>query len=166
MDWSRPSLSSSRLPVCRLVQFDLPMRLERTEPYCKPGSSGVVESLLGSTLPDTISRGKTLAILHDYKLACMLQCIQSSDLLSGRCQTPGGMRKVVGDRWWAVGGWWYRVAKILMSVEIIVWTDASAWPQCPDFTLPYGHGVYNWKLRFCWKGRQLDIWESRSHTQI
>jgi len=32
--------------------------------------------------------------------------------------------------------------------------------------MPHGHGVDNCSLRFCRKGRQLDIGESRSPTQI
>jgi len=45
MDRSRPSPSSPRLPVCGPVQSDFPIRPDRTEPYCGPGSSGLVESL-------------------------------------------------------------------------------------------------------------------------
>jgi len=32
--------------------------------------------------------------------------------------------------------------------------------------MPHGHGVDNCSLRFCKKGRQLDLGESRSPTQI
>jgi hypothetical protein len=32
--------------------------------------------------------------------------------------------------------------------------------------MPHGHGVDNCSLRFCRKGRQLDLGESRSRTQI
>jgi hypothetical protein len=32
--------------------------------------------------------------------------------------------------------------------------------------MPHGHGVDNCGLRFCRKGRQLDLGESRSPTQI
>jgi len=32
--------------------------------------------------------------------------------------------------------------------------------------MPHGHGVDNCSLRFCRKGRQLDLGESRSPTQI
>jgi len=32
--------------------------------------------------------------------------------------------------------------------------------------MPRGHGVDNCSLRFCRKGRQLDVGESRSPTQI
>jgi hypothetical protein len=32
--------------------------------------------------------------------------------------------------------------------------------------MPYGHGVDNCSLSFCRKGRQLDLGESRSPTQI
>jgi len=32
--------------------------------------------------------------------------------------------------------------------------------------MPYGHGDYNCRLRFCRKGTQLDIGETRSQTQI
>ena len=32
--------------------------------------------------------------------------------------------------------------------------------------MPHGNGVYNCSLRFCRNGRQLDLGESRSPTQI
>jgi len=32
--------------------------------------------------------------------------------------------------------------------------------------MPHGHGVDNCSLKFCRKGRQLDLGESRSPTQI
>jgi hypothetical protein len=32
--------------------------------------------------------------------------------------------------------------------------------------MPHSHGVYNCSLRFCRKGRQLELGESRSPTQI
>jgi hypothetical protein len=32
--------------------------------------------------------------------------------------------------------------------------------------IPQGHGVDNCSLPFCWKGRQLNLGESRSLTQI
>jgi len=32
--------------------------------------------------------------------------------------------------------------------------------------MPHGHGVDNYSLRFCRNGRQLDLGESRSPTQI
>jgi len=50
MDRSRPSPSSPRLPVCGLVQSDLPIRPDWTEPYRGPGSSGLVESLVPRSL--------------------------------------------------------------------------------------------------------------------
>ena len=45
MDWSRPSPSSPRLPGWGSVQSDLPVGPDRTEPYPRPGPSGLVESL-------------------------------------------------------------------------------------------------------------------------
>jgi len=46
MDRSRPSPSSPRLPVWGSVQSDLPVGPDRTEPYPRPGPSGLVESLM------------------------------------------------------------------------------------------------------------------------
>jgi len=48
-------------------------------------------SLLGSTLPSTLSRGKTLPISLDYMLTCTLLHARSRDLLSFRSQAPGGV---------------------------------------------------------------------------
>jgi hypothetical protein len=39
-------------------------------------------------------------------------------------------------------------------------------PPRRDLTMPHGHDVDNCSLRFCRKGRQLDLGESRSPTQI
>ncbi|KAF8542361.1 hypothetical protein BDD12DRAFT_876683 [Trichophaea hybrida] len=46
LDWSRPSPSSPRLPVCSPVQSDPHVGLDRTEPYPRPGSFGLMESLM------------------------------------------------------------------------------------------------------------------------
>jgi len=47
-------------------------------------------SLLGSSLPSTLSRGKTLPISLDYIVTCTLLHARSRDLLSCRSQAPGG----------------------------------------------------------------------------
>jgi len=41
-----------------------------------------------------------------------------------------------------------------------------AWPMRRDLTMPHVHGVDNCSLRFCSKGRQLDLGESRSPSRI
>jgi len=90
---------------------------------------------------------------------CMLLCARSRDLLNCRRQAPGGMRLVVGD-------WRRMVAEIMTSVDIIVWTLSLARPPRPNLTMSHGHGVDNCSLRFCRKGRQFDLAESTSPTQI
>ena len=98
-------------------------------------------SLLGSTLPSTLSRGKTLPISLDNMLLCMLLRARSRDLLSCRRQAPGGARQVAygglcweGGVWsvacgvWRVacgrrrvaGGGRRMVAEIVTSVDILV----------------------------------------------
>jgi hypothetical protein len=57
-------------------------------------------------------------------------------------------------------------ADIMTSVDIIVGTLYFAQPPRRDLTMPHGHGVDNCSLRFYKKGRQLDLGESRSLTQI
>jgi len=57
-------------------------------------------------------------------------------------------------------------AKIIMSVDIIVWTLSLARQLRRDLTMPHGHGGDNCSLGFCRKARQLDRGESRSPTQI
>jgi len=116
-------------------------------------------SLLGSTLPSTLSRGKTLPISLDYMLPCMLLGARSRDLLSCRRQAPGG-------GWRVAGGGWRIVADIMTLVDIIVWTLSLACPPRRDLTMPHRHGVDNCRLRFCRKRRHLDLGESRSRTQI
>jgi len=44
-DWSRPSPSSPRLPVLGSLLSDLTVGPDCTEPYLRPGPSGLVESL-------------------------------------------------------------------------------------------------------------------------
>jgi len=73
----------------------------------------VTPSLLGSTLPSSLSRGKTLPISFDYMLRCMLPGAQSRDLLSCRSQASGG-------GWQVADGAWRMVAEIMTSVDIIV----------------------------------------------
>jgi len=61
--------------------------------------------VIGSTLPNTLSRGKTLPISLDYMLPCMLLRARSRDLLSCRRQAPGGVKLVVyGGQCLAGGG--------------------------------------------------------------
>ena len=64
-----------------------------------------------------------------------------------------------------VGGGW-RPAEIMMSVYIIVLILSLARPLRRNLTMPHNHGVDNCSLRFCRNGRQLDLGESRSPTQI
>jgi len=116
-------------------------------------------SLLGSTFPSTLSRGKTLPISFDYMLPCMLPGARSTDLLSCRSQAPGG-------GWRVADGAWRMVDEIMTSVDIIVWTSSLACPPWQDLTMPHGHGVDNCSLRFRMKGRQFELGESRSPTQI
>jgi len=61
MDPSRPSPSSLRLPVCGPVQSDLPIRLDWTEPYRGPGSSGLVQSLVADIQHSRYSGRYTVA---------------------------------------------------------------------------------------------------------
>jgi hypothetical protein len=73
-------------------------------------------SLLGSTLPSTLSRGKTLPISLDYMLTCTLRHAWSRDLLSCsgqalggiscRRQAPGGVRQVAYGGQCLAGGIW------------------------------------------------------------
>jgi len=110
----------------------------------------------------------------------MLLHARSRDLLSCRRQAPGGVRLVAyggqclvgGGRRVACGVWRVpgarrrMLAEIITSVDIIVWTLSLARPPRQDLTMPHSHGVDNCRLRYCRKGRQLDLGESRSPTQI
>jgi hypothetical protein len=98
------------------LEGTLPSTLSSTLPI----ALDVTPSLLGSTLRNTLSRGKTLPISLDYILPCMLLCARSRDWLSCTRQAQGGVRQVVVGRWPVVGDWWHMVAEIMMSVDIIV----------------------------------------------
>jgi len=67
-------------------------------------------------------------------------------------------------RWREVGGG-CQEAKILTSVNIIVWFLFLVAPPPRDLTIPHSHGGDNCSLKFSRKGRQLDLGESRSLTQ-
>jgi hypothetical protein len=72
-DWSRPSPSSPRLPGLGSVQSDLTVGPDRTEPYPRPGPSGLVESLLsGIPYMDAISTGWVLAVIAAVPDHCLL----------------------------------------------------------------------------------------------
>ena len=98
---------------------------------------------------------------------------RSRDLLSCRRQAPGGVRlvayggqRLAGGVCRVAGGRRRIFAEIMTSVDIIVWILSLARPPRQDLTMPHGHGVDNCSLRFCRKGRQLDLGESRSPTRI
>jgi len=74
-------------------------------------------------------------------------------------QVPGTGRQMAGGRW-------HMVAEIMTSVDIIVWTVSLTRPPWQDLTMPHGHGVDNCSLRIRRKGRQFELGESRSPTQI
>jgi len=108
----------------------------------------------------------------EYAPACSIQRLAELQTPGTERGEAGGMRRVacgeqclVGGVWHVVGGGW-RVAEILTSVDIIVRTLSRARPPRRDLTMPHGHGVDNCSLRFCKKGRQLDLGESRSPIQI
>jgi len=73
-DWSRPSPSSPKLPVLGSVQSDRMVGPDRTGPYPRPGSSGLVESLLAREYKSQGPIKKTFALmaqivaLHSYNL--------------------------------------------------------------------------------------------------
>ena len=56
--------------------------------------------------------------------------------------------------------------EIMTLDDIIVWAQFLARPPRRDLTMPNGHGVDICSLRFCRNGRQLDLGESRSPTEI
>jgi len=70
----------------------------------------------------------------------------------------GGVRPGAG------GGW--RAAELMTSVYIILWSLSLARPPRRKLMMPHDHGVYNWSLTFYRNGRQLDLGESRSPTQV
>jgi len=168
---STPSIFSSTLPG--MLRRTLTLALDGTQPACltvhsqtsaqealkhTPGHALMyasnctrwyTPSLHGSTLPSTLSTGKTLPISLDYMLTCTLLHARSRDLLSCRSQAPGGascrrqavrgvscrrqapggVRQVAYGGQCLAGGMWHvvccrwRVAyggRIMTSVDIIV----------------------------------------------
>jgi len=78
------------------------------------------------------------------------------------------------DRWRLVGSVWRAACGVWcvadggrrVVAKIIVWTLSLARPPWQDLTMPHVHGVDNCSDRFCRKGRQFELGESRSPTQI
>jgi len=95
----------------------------------------------------------------------MLLHARSRDLLSCIRQALRGVRHVVCDMSQVAGSGW-RAAELMTSVEIIVWILSLAQPPQRNLTMPHDHGVDNCSLRFSRNGRELDLGESRSPTQI
>jgi len=83
----------------------------------------------------------------------------------GQYLVGGGRREACGV-WQVAGGRWRILAEIMTSVDMVVCTLSLARPPWQDLTMLQGHGVDNCSLRFCRKGRQLDLAESRSPTQF
>jgi len=146
-------------------------------------------SLLDCMLPSKLSRhsqvhcqegrdSQSHLIICSYGCSCMLdpETCWVADAwhgdargwrhMTGSVWRAGGGRHVACGMWQVAGGRWCMLAEIMMSVDIIVWTLSSMWPPQQDLTMPHGHGVDNCSLRFCRKGRQLDLGESRSPTLI
>jgi hypothetical protein len=78
----------------------------------------------------------------------------------------GSVWRMAGGVWRVAGGRRRMLAEITTSVDMVVCTLSLARPPRQDLTMPHGHGVDNCILRFCRKGRQLDLGEIRSLTQI
>jgi len=169
--WHTPSLLDCTLPskISRYSQVHLQVPLK----YAPNCTRWYTPSLHAAMPPSTLSREKTLPMSLDYMLPCMLLHAGSRDLLSCRHQAPGGVRLVVygmqclvGDEWRVAGGRRHILAEVKTLVDIIVWTLSWARPLWQDLRMPQTHGVDIFRLRFRRKGRQLDLRESRSLTQI
>jgi len=88
-------------------------------------------------------------------------------VVGGRNRDAGGVRRVAGGGWRvAGGGWQVAAAEIMTLIYIIVWILSLARPPRRNLAMPHDHGVDNCSLRFCRNGRQLDLGESWSPTQI
>jgi len=105
--------------------------------------------------------------------SCMLD-LETCWVADARHREAWGWGRMAGSVWWwavcgvrrAAGGMRRMLAEIMTPVEIIVWTLSLVRPPRQDLTMPHDHGVDNCSLRYCRKGRQLDLGESRSPTQI
>ena len=103
--------------------------------------------------------------IYSHVCSCVLD-IETCWGAGARHREVWGRWRVEGGGLRVAGGGWSMVAEIMTSVNIIVSTLSLAQPPWRDLTMPHGLGVYNCSLRLCWKGRQLDLGESRSPTQI
>jgi len=108
----------------------------------------------------------------EYPPSCSIQrLVELQTPSSGRREADcvwravfGGWRVAYGR--WRVAGGGRRAAEIMTSVYIIVRILSLARPPRRNLTMPHDHGVDTCSLRFCRNGRQLDLGESRSPTQI
>jgi hypothetical protein len=152
-------------PACLMVhsqtraQEALKHTSEQALKYTSNCTRWYTPRLLGSTLPSTLSRGKTLPISLDYMLTCTLLHDRSRDLLSCRSQAaggvscrrqaPGGVRQVAyggqrlaGGMWHVVlemagGVWWpnhdigrYHCLNLIFSVATETRSHDASWSWC------------------------------------
>jgi len=78
-----------------------------------------------------------------------------------------------GGCWCMAGGQWLvACSRLCIVVEIIILVESIDWIECLvqwlqlDLTMAYRHAVDNGGHRFCRAGRQWNLGESRSSTQI
>jgi len=126
---TRPIALDGTLPACLTVcsqvsSQDTPKYTSKHALKYTPNCTRMyTPSLVGSTLPSALSRGKTLPIPLDYMLPCMLLHARSRNWLSCRRQAPGGVRLVGYGRQCLAGGVW--------RVACGVWQVAGGvcWPK-------------------------------------
>jgi len=82
------------------------------------------------------------------------------------CWVAGARHQEMGGGWRIAGSRWHIVAECMMSADIIVWILHLVQPPWQDFMMPHGHSFYNCSLQFRRKGRQFELGESWSPTQI
>jgi len=92
MAHSQPAWLYAPKWALEMLSSTLPSTLSTTLPIALDDTP----SPLGSTLRNTLSRGKTLPISVDYMLTCILLCARSRDSLSCRHQAPAGVRLLAG----------------------------------------------------------------------
>jgi len=166
------------LPACLTVRSQVSSQM--TPKYTSESLSSTLPISLDGILPANLALRSQVHSqegrhFQSHLTLCSHVSTRSRDLLSCRRQAPGGVRLVAyggqclaGSVWhWRVAGGRQRmVAEIMTLVDIIVGTLSFARPPRRDLTMPHGHGVDTCSLRIRRKGRQFDLGESRSPTQI
>jgi len=143
-----------------MLSSSFPIALDGTLPACLTIRSRVhLRVARKYTLNTQDTPNLTWLCAPKYAPACSIQRL-------AELQKPGTWRREGCGVRCVADGKQRMAAEIMTFIDIMVWTFSLAGPAWQDLTMPDGHCVDNCSVRFCRKGRQFELGESRSPTPI